>query len=152
MMWAAFDRGVHAVEHHGLDGPVERWKELKEALREEIMEHGFNEEINSFTQAYDNTEVDASLLQLAQIGFIDYDDPKMLGTVARIEKDLLDDAGFLHRYRPSAGLDGLEGDEYSFLLCSFWLIEQYAQSGRTDDARKMMDTVLARPAPDGRRY
>lgn len=143
MMWAAFDRGIHAVEHHGLDGAVERWRELRETLREEIMEHGFNEELNSFTQTYDNTEVDASLLQLAQIGFIDYDDPKMLGTVERIESDLLDDAGFLHRYRAGVGLDGLEGGEYPFLLCSFWLIEQYARSGRTDDGRQTMDTVLA---------
>lgn len=143
MMWAAFDRGVRGVEKYGLDGPVEHWRKLREQLAEEIMTHGWNSEINSFTQTYDNTEVDASLLQLAQIGFVDYQDPKMLGTVARIESDLLDDAGFLHRYRTSSGMDGLSGDEYPFLICSFWLIEQYARSGRIDDAREGMDRVLS---------
>lgn len=149
MMWAAFDRGVLAVERHGYDGPVERWRELREKLREEIMTHGYNEELNSFTQTYDNTEVDASLLQLAQIGFVAYDDPKMLGTVARIEEELLDEEGFLHRYRTENGSDGLEGDEYPFLLCTFWLVEQYAHSGRLEEARRMMDTALAVQSPLG---
>lgn len=143
MMWAAFDRGVRAVEQHGYDGPVEHWRRLRERLREEILANGFDSGHNSFTQTYDNTEVDASLLQLAQIGFVAYDDPKMLGTVARIEKQLLDEAGFLHRYRTAAGTDGLEGEEYPFLLCTFWLIEQYAHSGRLADARDMMDRALS---------
>ncbi|WP_149029356.1 glycoside hydrolase family 15 protein [Corynebacterium halotolerans] len=143
MMWAAFDRGVQAVEQHGLDGPVEHWRDLRERLREEILTRGFNEELNSFTQAYDNTEVDASLLMLAQIGFVDYDDPRMLGTVERIERELLDDAGFLYRYRAGSGSDGLPGEEYPFLMCSFWLVEQYAHSGRLEDAREMMDRILS---------
>lgn len=142
MMWAAFDRGVRAVEEHGLAGPVDRWRMLRQTLCEEILEHGFNPELNSFTQTYDNTEVDASLLQLAQIGFVAYDDPRMLGTVARIEEQLVDDAGFVHRYRPRTSTDGLSGDEYPFLLCTFWLIEQYAHSGRLADAKTLMDAVL----------
>ncbi|AGF73062.1 glycoside hydrolase family 15 protein [Corynebacterium halotolerans] len=143
MMWAAFDRGIQAVERHGYDGPVERWRELRETLREEILTHGFDEQLNSFTQTYDNNEVDASLLQLAQIRFVDYDDPRMLGTVERIEQQLLDREGFVHRYRTQSGTDGLAGDEYPFLLCTFWLIEQYAHSGRLDDAREMMERALA---------
>lgn len=149
MMWAAFDRGIKAVELFGLDGPVEHWRKLRDTLREEIMERGWNEELNSFTQTYSNTEVDASLLQLAQIGFVDYDDPKMLGTVARIEQELLDDAGFLHRYRTGTGSDGLEGEEYPFLMCSFWLVQQYARSGRVDDAKEKMDRVLEVGGPLG---
>lgn len=149
MMWTAFDRGIHAVEHHGRQGPVQQWRALREELREEVLTHGFNTQLGCFTQTYDNTEVDASLLQLAQIGFVDYDDPRMLGTVARIEKDLLDEDGFVHRYRTHASHDGLPGNESSFLLCSFWLIEQYAHSGRLDDARDMMDTVLAVRTPLG---
>ena len=142
MMWAAFDRGVRAVERHGLDGPVDRWRELRDQLRDEVFERGWNEDLSSFVQVYGNTEVDASLLQLAHIGLVEFDDPRMVGTVARIEQELLDESGFLHRYKASSGKDGLPGGDYPFLICSFWLVEQYARSGRVDDARTMMDTVL----------
>ncbi|WP_218221886.1 glycoside hydrolase family 15 protein [Nesterenkonia sp. Act20] len=141
MMWAAFDQGIRAVEEHGFDGPVERWRSLRERLREEIMQHGFNEELNSFTQTYSNAEVDASLLQLPHTGFVAYDDPKMLGTVARIEDDLQDEHGLLHRYRTDTGLDGLDGDEYPFLICTFWLVEQYAFSGRIAEAATLLDQL-----------
>lgn len=142
MMWAAFDRGVRAVEKYGYPGDVDTWRRLRDQLREEIMTHGWNDEIQSFTQTYNNQEVDASLLQLAQIGFVDYDDEKMLATTARIEDQLLDSEGFLHRYR-TTGSDGLEGDEYPFILCSFWLVEQYAYSGRLAEAKEKMERVLA---------
>jgi GH15 family glucan-1,4-alpha-glucosidase len=141
MMWAAFDQGVRAVEQHGFSGPVERWRQLRERLCAEIMEHGFDEELNSFTQTYSNTEADASLLQLPHTGFIAYDDPRMLGTVARIEQELRGEHGLLYRYRTEAGLDGLPGDEYPFLICSFWLVEQYARSGRTDDAGVLLEQL-----------
>ncbi|HHV22307.1 MAG TPA: glycoside hydrolase family 15 protein [Propionibacterium sp.] len=142
MMWAAFNQGIRAVEHHGLEGPVDRWRELRERLQTEIDDHGFDSASNSFTQTYDNTEVDASLLQLPHTGFCAYDDPRMLGTVARIEAELGDGSGLLHRYRTAAGLDGLPGDEYPFLICSFWLVEQYACSGRLDDAIELMDRLV----------
>ncbi|MFP7364364.1 glycoside hydrolase family 15 protein [Corynebacterium callunae] len=148
MMWAAFDRGIKAIEEYGFDGPIERWRELRAQLRTEIMEQGFNEDIQAFTQCYDNTTMDASLLQLAQIGFIGYDDPKMLSTVARIEQELLDADGFLHRY-PTDGSDGLTGDEYPFLICSFWLVEQYAHTDRLDDAKEKMARILAVQSPLG---
>ncbi|MFN3600163.1 MAG: glycoside hydrolase family 15 protein [Dietzia sp.] len=144
MMWAAFDRGIRAVEEHGLDGPVERWRELRSRLAEEIEERGFDAERNSYTQTYDNSEVDASLLQLPHTGYLDYDDPRMLGTVARIEQDLVTEEGFVHRYRADSGIDGLEGEEYPFVLCTFWLVEQYAGSGRLDDAGALMDAMVSR--------
>lgn len=112
------------------------------------MECGYNEEIQSFTQCYDNTQVDASLLHIVQMGFISPTDPKMLSTVARIEEELLDAQGFLHRYLTD-GSDGLEGDEYPFLICSFWLIEQYALSGRLEEAKEMMERVLSIQSPLG---
>nr|WP_308121764.1 glycoside hydrolase family 15 protein [Actinotalea ferrariae] len=142
MMWAAFDQGVRAVEQHGLDGPVERWRELRDALREEIDARGFDAERNTFTQTYGGTEVDASLLQLPHTGYLTYDDPRMLGTVERIEQDLRDDHGLLHRYRTDAGLDGLEGNEHPFLICTFWLVEQYALGGRLDDAERLMAQLV----------
>ncbi|MFC8192119.1 glycoside hydrolase family 15 protein [Cellulomonas sp. NPDC057328] len=142
MMWAAFDRGVRAVEDHGLDGPVDRWRALRDRLRAEIDTRGFDEATNSFTQTYDGTEVDASLLQLPHTGYLAYDDPRMLGTVARIEADLRDEHGLVHRYRTEAGLDGLEGGEHPFLICCFWLVEQYAHSGRLPEAESLMDQLV----------
>jgi GH15 family glucan-1,4-alpha-glucosidase len=144
MIWAAFDRGVRAVEEGGFDGPVERWRRLRDAVRDEILEKGWSEERNSFVQYYGSNEVDASLLTLPQVGFIAADDPRMLGTVAAIEHDLLDEkTGLVLRYRPESGVDGLPGTENAFLACAFWLVEQYAMSGRLEDAQRRMEQLLA---------
>jgi GH15 family glucan-1,4-alpha-glucosidase len=116
MIWAAFNEGIRAVDVYGLAGPVENWRALRERLRAEIDEHGFATRLNTFTQTYDNTEVDASLLQLPHTGFVAYNDPRMLGTVARIEQELQGESGLVHRYRTAARLDGLTGEEYPFLL------------------------------------
>ncbi|MDR6891935.1 glycoside hydrolase family 15 protein [Falsarthrobacter nasiphocae] len=141
MQWAAFDRGVRAVREHGLPGPADRWEQLRDQLKAEIWEKGFNREINSFTQTYENTEVDASLLVIAQVGFVAHDSPEMLGTVARLERDLVNEDGLILRYRTESGLDGLEPGEHPFLACCFWLVEQYAYSGRVDDAKALMDKL-----------
>ncbi|WP_267237972.1 glycoside hydrolase family 15 protein [Curtobacterium sp. VKM Ac-2865] len=143
MIWAAFDRGVAAVEEFGLEGPVERWRELRSAVRAEIDEHGWNAERGAFRQHYDTDEVDASLLVLPQIGYCKATDPRMLGTVAAIEQDLrVGSDGLVLRYRTSAGFDGLSGSEHPFLACSFWLVEQYAASGRIEDAERLMDVLV----------
>ncbi|GAA4364451.1 glycoside hydrolase family 15 protein [Paeniglutamicibacter cryotolerans] len=143
MMWASFDRGVRAVRDHGLDGDAETWERLRDRLRIEIMEQGFNKELNSFTQTYGGTELDASLLVIAQVGFVRHDSPEMLGTVELMQKQLLDDAGLLLRYRTHDGLDGLPPGEHPFLACSFWLVEQYARSGQLAAARSLMDQLLS---------
>jgi GH15 family glucan-1,4-alpha-glucosidase len=142
MMWAAFDRGVAAVREHGLDGPADRWEGLRDRLAGEIEEHGFDRDRNSYVQYYGATEVDASLLTLSAAGYVAADDPRMLGTVAAIEHDLMRD-GLLRRYRTEAQADGVDGDENPFLACSFWLVQQYASSGRIDDAEELMDRLLA---------
>jgi len=141
MLWAAFDCGIRGVREHGLEGPVEHWERIRESLRREIDEHGYDEQLGSFVQYYGGREVDASLLTLAQIGYVEPDDPRMLGTVAKIERDLLRD-GLLLRYRTETGVDGLAGDEHPFLACSFWLVEQYALSGRLDDAHRLMERLV----------
>ncbi len=141
MIWAAFDCAIRAVRTHGLDGPVEKWEALRAEIREEIDSRGFDTERNTYTQYYGSAGVDASLLQLAQVGYISADDPRMLGTVAAIEQELLHD-GLLFRYRTETGVDGLEGDEHPFLACSFWLVEQYARSGRLEDAVELMDRLI----------
>jgi len=140
MMWATFDRAIHAVEEHGLDGPVDRWRELRARIRAEIDEYGVTN--GHFTQHYGTEEVDASLLLLPEVGYCTPDDPRMLATVERIEQTLLRD-GLVMRYRTDTGVDGLPGDEHPFLACSFWLVEQYAGSGRLDEARALMDRLCA---------
>lgn len=141
MLWAAFECGIRAVREHGLAGPVERWVELRDILRDEIETKGFSVERNSYVQHYGATDVDASLLQLSQIGYVEADDPRMLGTVAALENDLLRD-GLLLRYLTETDVDGLPGGEHPFLACSFWLASQYARSGRTDDAMVLLDRLV----------
>ncbi len=135
MVWATFDRAVRAVEEHGLDGPVERWRALRRQARDEIDAHGVRN--GHFTQYYGTDEVDAALLLLPQVGYCPPDDPRMLATVERIEDTLIRD-GLVLRYRTDTGVDGLPGGEHPFLACSFWLAEQYATSGRSGDARALM--------------
>lgn len=142
MMWAAFDRGVRAIETRGLDGPLEVWRTLRDRLRDEVDEKGVDPEGGYFVQSYGSREVDASLLLLPQVGFCAADDPRMLATVAEIERSLMRD-GFVLRYRTEAGVDGLEGEENPFLACSFWLVEQYVCSGRREDAHALMDRLCA---------
>jgi GH15 family glucan-1,4-alpha-glucosidase len=144
MVWVAFDRAVRAIEEHGLAGPVERWRALRDEVRAEVLDRGFDESRNTFTQHYDTGAVDASLLVLPTVGFIAGDDPRMLGTIEAIEAELMEH-GFLLRYRTETGVDGLAGDEHPFLACSFWLVSAYAQAGRLDDAHTLMERLLTLP-------
>ena len=95
-------------------------------------------------QHYDTTEVDASLLTLSSIGFVDGDDPRMLGTIRAVEEDLLRD-GLVLRYRTQSGVDGLPGDEHPFLACSFWLVTAYARAGMSREATTLMDRLVGLP-------
>ena len=142
MVWVAFDRAIKAVERHGLEGPVERWRELRTAVHAEVMDRGYNVQRGCFTQHYDTTEVDASLLVLPTFGFIAGDDPRFLGTIRAIEQDLLRD-GLVLRYRTETGVDGLPGDEHPFLACSFWLVTAYTHAGRLEDAHALMRRLVA---------
>lgn len=140
MMWAGFDRAIRTARTLGLPGPVARWESVRDRLRVEIDERGYDAARGHFVQHYGSAEVDASLLVLAQVGYCGYDDPRMLRTVAELERTLLH-AGLLLRYRTQSGVDGLAGTEHPFLACSFWLVEQYARSGRAADARALMDRL-----------
>jgi GH15 family glucan-1,4-alpha-glucosidase len=142
MAWVAFDRAVKDVERFGLDGPSQRWRELRDQLHQEICDQGFNRERNSFVQYYGGSEVDAALLMMAEVGFLPADDPRIIGTVQAIEKDLLRH-GYLDRYRTESGVDGLPQGEGAFLLCSFWLADNYALMGRFADARNLFENLLA---------
>ena len=142
MVWVAFDRAVKAIEDYGFDGPLERWRDLRDRVRAEILEKGFDAQRGTFTQHYDTTAVDASLLTIPLVGFLPGDDPRVLGTIDAVTADLMDH-GLLLRYRTETGVDGLPGDEHPFLACSFWLVSALAAAGRREEAEAMLDRVCA---------
>jgi GH15 family glucan-1,4-alpha-glucosidase len=141
LLWAAFDCAIKGVRDFGQEGPVERWEELRDELGAEIEARGWDPVLRSYTQFYGSGTVDASLLQLTQIGYLEPSDTRMLGTVAAIERTLMRD-GLVLRYLTDSGVDGLPGGEHPFLACSFWLVEQYAKSGRLADAITLMDRLV----------
>jgi GH15 family glucan-1,4-alpha-glucosidase len=136
MVWVAFDRAVRAVERHGLDGPVERWRRLRAEVRAEILDRGVDHDRGTLTQHFETKEVDASLLMAPLVGFLPGDDPLVKGTIRAVEEDLMRD-GFVMRYRTHTGVDGLPGGENTFLPCSFWLVSAYSMAGRRDDAEEL---------------
>jgi GH15 family glucan-1,4-alpha-glucosidase len=145
MAWVAFDRGVQAAERFGQPGPVERWREIRSRIHREITEQGFNVELNTFTQAYGSKRLDASLLIIPLVGFLPADDPRMIGTVAAIERELVRD-GFVYRYaqdEEGRGIDGLPPGEGAFLPCTFWLADNFALQGRLDEAVDLYERLLA---------
>lgn len=142
MVWAAFDRAIRGVEIHGYEGDVELWRDLRDRVRADVLEHGWNEEKQTFTQHYDTDEVDASLLLIPMVGFLPPDDPRVHGTIAAVERDLMRD-GFLLRYRTESGVDGLAGDEHPFLACSWWLVSAYALTGQAEKGHALMRRLVA---------
>ncbi|NYF99623.1 glycoside hydrolase family 15 protein [Janibacter cremeus] len=142
MVWAAFDRAIRGVEIHGYEGDVELWRDLRDRVRADILDRGWNEARQTFTQHYETDEVDASLLQIPMVGFLPPQDPRVLGTIAAIEHDLMRD-GFLLRYRTESGVDGLTGDEHPFLACSWWLVSAYALTGQLDKGHGLMRRLVA---------
>jgi GH15 family glucan-1,4-alpha-glucosidase len=145
MAWVAFDRAVRTVEEDGVDGSVDRWRALRDEVHAEVCHEGFDPEIGAFTQSYGSPRLDASLLMIPLVGFLPADDQRVVGTVAAIERELLQD-GFVQRYRADAEnveVDGLPPGEGTFLPCSFWLVEVLALQGRLAEAEALFDRLLA---------
>ncbi len=142
MAWVAFDRAIRSVEEFGVDGPVEEWRRTRQTIHDLVCRDGFDAARNCFTQYFGSDEVDGSLLLLPLVGFIPATDPRMLGTVAAIEHDLIDH-GFVRRYRPRRHLDGLPGGEGVFLACSFWLVANLALQGRHGEAERLFERLLS---------
>src|SRR5207302_7122573 len=142
MTWVAFDRAVRTVESQGLEGPVDRWREVRDEIQEEVCRRGYDEELGSFTQSYGSKELDASLLLLPLVGFLPADDPRVHGTIEAIERELLQD-GLVLRYRTrDDGVDGLPQGEGVFLPCSFWLANCYELLGRHDEAEALCERLV----------
>jgi GH15 family glucan-1,4-alpha-glucosidase len=142
MAWVAFDRAIKTVERFPLDGPVERWRALREEIHAEVCDRGFDEARNTFTQSYGAPALDASLLLIPAVGFLEADDPRVLGTVDAVERELGRD-GLLLRYPTERSDDGLPPGEGAFLPCSFWLVDALAMTGQRDRALALFERLLA---------
>ncbi|OBG84334.1 glucoamylase [Mycobacterium sp. E802] len=141
MAWAGVDRAVRTVVNHKLDGPVDRWRALRDEIHRDVCAHGYDADRNTFTQSYGAPDLDASLLLIGRVGFLPWDDPRVIGTVEAVREELCHD-GFVLRYHPQKADDGLPGGEGVFLACSFWLADALAGIGRTDEATELFERLL----------
>ncbi len=142
MAWVAFDRAVCLHDEFGRDGPVERWRALRDEIKAEVLTHAWSERKQAYAQSYGSDDLDASVLQMAIVGFLPATDPRFVSTVKAIQREL-DDNGLLLRYRTEEKVDGLPGEEGVFLACSFWLVEVLALQDRVDEARALFARLLA---------
>ena len=142
MAWVAADRMTRAVRTSGLEGPADRWEALGRQIHADVMAHGFDADRNTFVQSYGATGLDASLLLIPRYGFLPGTDPRVVGTVDAIRRELTED-GFVLRYQTGSGDDGLTGGEGVFLACSFWLVDALQAGGRHDDAVALFERLLS---------
>jgi GH15 family glucan-1,4-alpha-glucosidase len=142
MAWVAFDRAIKSAVDFKLEGPIERWRQVRASIHEEVCRRGFDPAQNSFVQSYDSPELDASLLLLPVVGFLPPQDPRVIGTVAAIERKLMVE-GFVRRYDTAKSDDGLPPGEGVFLACSFWLVDAYVMLGRLEEAGELFDRLIA---------
>jgi GH15 family glucan-1,4-alpha-glucosidase len=143
MAWVAFDCAIATVEQFGLDGPVDKWRRIRQEIHDEICSVAFNAKRGAFVQSYGSSELDASLLTIPQFGFLPASDPRVIGTIQAIERELMWE-GFVQRYAMHPGsedVDGLPPGEGAFLLCSFWLADCYALMGRYEDATRLFERL-----------
>jgi GH15 family glucan-1,4-alpha-glucosidase len=143
MAWVAFDRAVRSHDEFGLDGPVERWRELRREIYEDVLAHAWSERKQAFTQSYGSEDLDASILLMPHLGFMPSTDDRFRSTVDAIRRELVVD-GLVLRYRPrgDGAVDGLPYDEGVFLPCSFWLADVLAMQGDVDAARELFERLL----------
>jgi len=142
MAWVAFDRAVLLADQLHYDAPVARWKSIRDEIHEEICAKAFDNERNSFVQAYGSRQLDAALLLMPLVGFLPGSDPRVRGTVEAIERELMP-SGLVLRYDTSKVTDGLPPGEGVFLACSFWMVSSLKAIGRRDDARALFERLLA---------
>ena len=142
MAWVAADRAVKMIERYGNDGPAERWRKLRDTIRDEVLERGYSRKLNAFVQSYGSEFLDASLLLMPLVGFLHPRDPRIAGTVEAIERNLMVD-GLVQRYDSHSANDGLPAGEGSFLACTFWYADNLALLGKLDEARHVFERLLS---------
>ena len=141
MAWVALDRAIRTATEFGHAAPIDAWRVTRQRIHDEVCARGFDPRLDSFVQSYGSTQLDASLLLIPLVGFLPADDPRVCGTVAAVERRLMAD-GLVQRYDTSATDDGLPPGEGAFLACSFWLADNYALTGRANDARTLFERLL----------
>jgi GH15 family glucan-1,4-alpha-glucosidase len=143
MAWVAVDRAIKAVELDGQEGPADRWRALRREIHDEVCREGYDAERDTFVQYYGADHLDASLLQIPLVGFLPPGDPRVKGTAAAIQRELMAD-GLVHRYPPAGSeqVDGLPPGEGTFLACTFWLADNLALMGRRDEALAIFERLL----------
>ena len=141
MCWVAMDRGIRLAEKRGFPGSVDRWRAARDAIYEEIMAKGWSSKRQAFVQAYGSEALDASALLMPLVLFMSPTDPRVLKTIAAIQKDLASDH-LVYRYRLRDSPDGLKGEEGTFSLCSFWLVDALTRAGRLEEARILFERML----------
>jgi GH15 family glucan-1,4-alpha-glucosidase len=142
MAWVAFDRAIKDAEQDRLEGPIERWRELRGAIHAQVCDMGFDPIVNSFVQSYDSNHLDASLLLIPQVGFLPADDARVIGTIAAIERSLVVH-GLVWRYSTATNVDALPAGEGTFLPCSFWLADSYLLTGRRREGEALFERLLS---------
>jgi len=142
MAWVAFDRAIKDIEQFGFDGPVDRWRAVRDLVHRDVCERGYSRELGAFVQYYGSSLLDASLLMMPLVGFLPPEDARVRGTVEAIERRLVTD-GLVSRYETVPEVDGLPPGEATFLLCSFWLADNLQMLGRDEDARRLFERLLA---------
>jgi GH15 family glucan-1,4-alpha-glucosidase len=141
MAWVAADRMARSIRTHGLPGPVLRWEQLRDQIHHDVVTHAFDARRNSFTQAYGSSAVDASLLLIPRVGFLPATDPRVLGTIAAVRREL-SEGGLVKRYQTTETDDGVKGGEGLFIACSFWLVDALGASGQWQDAVGLFERLL----------
>ena len=145
MAWVAVDRAVRTLEEWpDLDGPLEKWRALRQEIFTEVCEKGYNTDIGAFTQYYGSDQLDASVLMIPLVGFLPPTDPRVVSTVDVLQRELMDH-GFVLRYRTrdDGSVDGLTGREGAFLACSFWMVDCLHMIGRAEEAEELFERLLA---------
>jgi GH15 family glucan-1,4-alpha-glucosidase len=142
MAWLAVDRMIASAEQFGLEGPIDDWKQLRATIHEDVCRNGYDADRGTFVQYYGSKAVDASLLMIPVSGFLPPDDPRLLGTIEAVQRELMID-GFVRRYLTDPEVDGLPAGEGAFIPCTLWLATALTTIGRHDEARELLERVLA---------
>jgi GH15 family glucan-1,4-alpha-glucosidase len=141
MAWVALDRAIKHYERFDGGGDIDHWRQNRTLLRNEICSKGFNQELNSFTQSFGSTELDASCLRIGLVGFLPMDDPRIVGTIDAIQKRLTK-GDLVQRYDTQSSPDGLPAGEGTFLACSFWMVCSLWLIGRHEEAKALFEKLL----------
>jgi GH15 family glucan-1,4-alpha-glucosidase len=141
MSWVAFDRALRLAERHGRPAPVDRWREARDDAYRDVIANGWNDDVEAFVQIHGSDVLDASILMMPLVGFVTPTDPRWQSTLDAIGRTLVSDS-LVYRYDPKASPDGLQGEEGTFSICTFWYVDALARSGRLDEARLTFEKML----------